>query len=540
MLYFAMVDRFAEPANDGAVDPADYAFTAATCRASRNLDHLDALGVTHLWVSPVFKMRTEKIDEWGSLHGYWVRDLAEEEPRFGSVEALQALSDGLHARQMELVLDMVWNRTDYDAPLLTEHPDWYHEGGDIQDWNDPVERVTGRVHGLRIWPRSAPRSSTTSRSPRAGWTARPWIASAWTRWAMPLRSSAASMAPSTRTTPASGPSARTSPATPRVAATLGDGGFDAVFDFPLRYAMIDVFCKDAPLGRLSTLSLDRLYADPSALVTFLDNHDVPRVTTECAGRGPRGQPGADLPDALPGDAGPDLGHRGVAAGRREADNRRDMPWSSLSDPDVARNLSDIRGLADLRTDWPVLQDGRTVILQQDADAIVVGRFGPRQAARLTLWRGAPPDADVPWPLAEGAERVQRRRWPGPHGDRRPWGSTRSSWSRSRKITLVAISGGAGAGRVDRRVAGADREGLVVVGQAPGPRTLGSEPWSPRRRRRTGEDRPAGGHGRRLGGSSAAPPRARCGRRDPTQTCTSPGWGEVAVDAQARLTNREVA
>ena len=58
-------------------------------------------------------------------------------------------------------------------------------------------------------------------------------------------------------------------------------------------------------------------------------------------------------------------------GGEEPDNRRDMPWSSLSDPDVARNLSDIRGLADLRTDWPVLQDGRTVILQQDADAIVV-------------------------------------------------------------------------------------------------------------------------------------------------------------------------
>ena len=36
------------------------------------------------------------------------------------------------------------------------------------------------------------------------------------------------------------------------------GGFSAVFDFPLHYAINDVFCDDKPLGRLAaTFTADR-------------------------------------------------------------------------------------------------------------------------------------------------------------------------------------------------------------------------------------------------------------------------------------------
>ena len=53
-----------------------------------------------------------------------------------------------------------------------------------------------------------------------------------------------------------------------------------MFDFPLRYAMVDVFCQDAHPGRLvGVLSLDRLYDNPRGLVTFLDNHDLPRIAS---------------------------------------------------------------------------------------------------------------------------------------------------------------------------------------------------------------------------------------------------------------------
>ena len=98
-------------------------------------------------------MRTEKIDEWGAFHGYWVRDLAEAEPRFGGVEALRALSDGLHARQMRLVLDMVWNHTDYDAPLLTEHPP---DGVRDVRLAAPVRPVTSDHQLLALFPARLP------------------------------------------------------------------------------------------------------------------------------------------------------------------------------------------------------------------------------------------------------------------------------------------------------------------------------------------------------------------------------------------------
>ena len=76
----------------------------------------------------------------------------------------------------------------------------------------------------------------------------------------------------------------------RLARSLEATGVDAVYDFPLRYALVDVYCKGAPVSRLAgTLSLDALYPDPDGqLLTFLDNHDLPRIASECAegGRGP--------------------------------------------------------------------------------------------------------------------------------------------------------------------------------------------------------------------------------------------------------------
>ena len=64
-----------------------------------------------------------------------------------------------------------------------------------------------------------------------------------------------------------------------------EGGFDSMFDFPLYYAITDVFWKGAPLGRpggdpsLRT----QTYGAATSLVTLVDNHDLPRLLTACGG-----------------------------------------------------------------------------------------------------------------------------------------------------------------------------------------------------------------------------------------------------------------
>ncbi len=57
-----------------------------------------------------------------------------------------------------------------------------------------------------------------------------------------------------------------------------DPGVDSVFDFPLNRAIVQVFSERAPATRLSmVVSRDGLYPRAERLVTFLDNHDTPRL-----------------------------------------------------------------------------------------------------------------------------------------------------------------------------------------------------------------------------------------------------------------------
>jgi neopullulanase len=60
-----------------------------------------------------------------------------------------------------------------------------------------------------------------------------------------------------------------------------DTGVDTLFDFPLYYAMRDVFAKRQPMTRLAdTIAADTNYVDASHLVTFLGLHDTGRFLSE--------------------------------------------------------------------------------------------------------------------------------------------------------------------------------------------------------------------------------------------------------------------
>jgi glycosidase len=152
LIYFILVDRFANGAEDteGDINSADLqAFHGGDLQGIIDrLDHLQAMGIQTLWISPVAQIQTEKIGPWGAYHGYWITDHAQVDPRFGDFETLERLSTALHARGMRLVLDMVYNHVGPSSALVTEKPEWFHPTGDIVDWSDPVERRTHRVHGL--------------------------------------------------------------------------------------------------------------------------------------------------------------------------------------------------------------------------------------------------------------------------------------------------------------------------------------------------------------------------------------------------------
>src|SRR5262249_14323479 len=64
-------------------------------------------------------------------------------------------------------------------------------------------------------------------------------------------------------------------------------GFDSMADFPLNYALVDVFAHDHEFGRIARpelsesepqgiLNQDEAYSNAYQLLTFLGNHDTPR------------------------------------------------------------------------------------------------------------------------------------------------------------------------------------------------------------------------------------------------------------------------
>jgi len=90
------------------------------------VDHLAALGVDVVWLSPVYR---SPMDD----NGYDISDYTDVDPSFGTLADLDALIAALHERGMKLVMDLVVNHTSDEHPWFVEsrssrdnpRRDWY-------------------------------------------------------------------------------------------------------------------------------------------------------------------------------------------------------------------------------------------------------------------------------------------------------------------------------------------------------------------------------------------------------------------------------
>ncbi len=387
-IYFVMVDRFAngDPGNDGEIDLADpQAFHGGDLKGLiGKLDHIADMGFRTVWLSPLFSMRTEKIGEHGAFHGYWTEDLRTVEKRFGSKEDLLRLREELDKRDMKLVMDMVLNHVGYDTKLVTEQPDWFHSKGDIKDWNDPVQLTTYDVHGLPDLAQENPEVYEYLLSASAQWieklapvgfrldAVKHVGSDFWTKYTQQIRER--SDAPLAMI----GELYNGDPAV--IADGFREGGFSHLFDFPLYFAMNEVFCKEEHAGRLaSILSLDRLYPDPSRLITFADNHDLPRVWSACGENTQRVEALLTFMLSARGVPSVNYGTEVPLAGNKDPANRRDMKFA-----EAAPLASLIRSLLALREGHEVLRSGRDVPLVVSKDHFAYLRVGEKESALIAL------------------------------------------------------------------------------------------------------------------------------------------------------------
>src|SRR3990167_2706622 len=128
IIYFLLPDRFenGDTANDrGGIeggrldhgfDPAHKGFyQGGDLRGLINrLDYIQGLGVTAIWLAPVFHnkpVQGPRGEESAGYHGYWITDFLNVDPHLGTRDDFKALVDAAHARGMKVYMDIITNHT---------------------------------------------------------------------------------------------------------------------------------------------------------------------------------------------------------------------------------------------------------------------------------------------------------------------------------------------------------------------------------------------------------------------------------------------
>jgi len=360
VIYLIMPDRFfnGDTTNDQlgmpeCYDPSDPSkfHGGDLTGVRRRLDYLRELGVSTVWLTPVYQQVQGIAGSGGSkqgacgYHGYWP-DFGDPptgslEPKLGTETDLTGLISELHGRGMRFIIDMVVNHAGYGARIWDQHRDWFHPPDTCAALGDPIifcplaglpdfkqendyvskyliDESTSWVHRFRV---DGIRMDTARHVPG------PFFRDRWIPAINSVRNNLFLLA-----------EAFLEQSALQLKPFVVDQGFDSAFNFPLRRALVDALAKGGSVDfiaesmqeTVAMLGLERTLL----LVNFLDNHDVPRFVSE---------PGPPVAEkdiqkryrlalialfTLPGIPqlyyGSELGLYGGA----DPDNRRDMPdWA---------------------------------------------------------------------------------------------------------------------------------------------------------------------------------------------------------------------
>jgi cyclomaltodextrin glucanotransferase len=193
VIYFILVDRFfnSDPSNDCGRNPLS--FDAAhkdwgkywggdLAGVQAKLDYVQKLGASAIWLTPLFEQAEGLVDDNGrklaAYHGYWARDFKrldshlvseEKDVRFFASDdtILDRLIHDIDSRGMKLIFDVVCNhsnpRNEYaghnikgelfdDGKFLTSFENdvlgWYHHNGQVTNWGDLNQVRNNELCGL--------------------------------------------------------------------------------------------------------------------------------------------------------------------------------------------------------------------------------------------------------------------------------------------------------------------------------------------------------------------------------------------------------
>lgn len=101
--------------------------------AESKLGYLRRLGITALWISPVFKqVRVEN-----SYHGYGIQNFLDVDPHFGSRDDLRRLVTTAHDMGIRVILDIILNHTGDVFRYQNGDPPWNGQAFPVRGFRNP-------------------------------------------------------------------------------------------------------------------------------------------------------------------------------------------------------------------------------------------------------------------------------------------------------------------------------------------------------------------------------------------------------------------
>jgi glycosidase len=457
VIYLIMPDRFADgdTSNDRPTgsDPSGSNYDRSNPRAYHggdlrgirdHLGYLHDLGVTTLWLTPVWK-NTDS-----DYHGYHVVDFYALDDHMGSMQEYQRLVAEAHRLGMKVLIDYVVNHTGPRHPWANDPPTptWFH--GTPEHHLDPSYSFAGLVD-----PHASPREYLNTLD---GWfagrlpdlnpddpalalylaqNAMWWTESAqldgfrldtfpystrrfWSGWHERIRSIYPQLNDIGEV--ADGDPAITSFFEGGRKQLDGiDSGLATVFDFPLCHALRDVIINGASMEKIvEILRHDELYPHPETLVTFIGNHDQARFLSEKNSSPAKLKAAFALLLTLRGIPQIYSGDEIAMQGGDDPDNRRDFPGGFAGDrdnafaaggrtPEQQEVFSYVQSLLALRQAHPALRTGKHWHIGWDDSYYAFLRESPEEKL-LVVYNNSNTPRDLSIPVAdtpiEGAHELQ--------------------------------------------------------------------------------------------------------------------------------------
>jgi glycosidase len=462
VIYLVMPDRFnnADPGNDdpiaslGLTDrkkPRHY-HGGDIQGVRERLPYLQDLGVTALWLTPWYdnvnhlnnlekytadNQRSRAGKPSTDYHGYGAVNFYGVEEHFGDMAQLQRLADDAHAAGMKLIQDQVANHTGPYHPWTTNTPTptWFNGTVDqhlenawqtwtIADPDPPQDKLKSTLEGwfINLLPdlnQNDPETSTYLIQNSLWWIGMtgldavrqdtlPYVPrSYWSRWTTALK----------RQYPRITILGEMWDGNPKLVSFFQggkarfdgvDSGVDTLFDFPLHYALRDIFVKGQPMARLTqTLAADTNYVNPRVLVTFLGLHDTSRFMGEAGATVAGLKLAFTCLATMRGTPMIYYGDEMAMRGGGDPDNRRDFPGGWKEDPKNAFTAvgrtpeqedvhGHVRRLLELRRSLEPLRRGDLVVLAETPSTLAYARVVRGRVVVVAMNNGlAPATLSIP-------------------------------------------------------------------------------------------------------------------------------------------------